>query len=337
MRESSNSKKLKVAENLLKIRHAEVVKGEHEKIAKITNSTFYELAKDYLNHCKHQKDYNNKLSIVKMLKQEFGDIPLNSFTIKNIENYQTGMLDAELSETTVNRKVAVLKHMFTKASEWKMTTEEVAKTVHSVKMYKLDNDRIRFLSDEEIQDLLKACDYVRTFKDGKTETQKQEHLKPILLFALNTGCRKEEILSLKWKQVDMKNSLISLDKTKNGEKRHISINEALKELLVGVEGKKHMNSTWVFHDQSTGKRFTDVTHSFKTAKKRAGIEDFRFHDLRHTFASHLVLSGVNIFTVSKLLGHKSVKMTMRYAHLDGKHFSNAVNTLNGIMKQKAQN
>ena len=272
-----------------------------------------------------------------MLKKNFGDIYLNSFTTKLIENYQTNMLDAEISETTVNRKIAVLKHMFTKASEWKMTTDEMSKTVHKVKMYKLDNDRIRFLSDEEIPELLEACDYVRTFKDGTIETKKQNHLKPILIFALNTGCRKEEILSLKWKQVDQRNGLINLDKTKNGEKRHIPINETLKELLSDLEGNRHAGSTWVFHDKKTGNRFTDVTHSFKTAKKRANIEDFRFHDLRHTFASHLVMVGVDLTTVSRLMGHKSLKMTLRYAHLAPKHFSNAVNMLNNIMKPKAQN
>jgi integrase len=337
VRETADSQKLRDAQDLLKIRHAQVVKGELEKISKIKNSAFFELATDYLNHCKHQKDYNNKSGIVNMLKKQFGDIPLNSFTIMQVENYQTEMLDAELSETTVNRKVAVLKHMFTKAVEWRKTTEEMSKTVHKVKMFKLDNDRLRFLSDEEIPELLKACDYVREFKNGKMEIQKQKHLKSLLILALNTGCRKEEILSLKWKQVDLKLGLLTLDKTKNGEKRHIPINETLAVLLVDLDKAKHASSSWVFHDPETGKRFIDVTHSFKTALKRANIEDCRFHDLRHTFASHLVMGGVDITTVSRLMGHKSLKMTLRYAHLAPMHFSNAVNTLNNIMREKAQN
>jgi integrase len=83
----------------------------------------------------------------------------------------------------------------------------------------------------------------------------------------------------------------------------------------------------VFYDASTGKRFTDVKKSFGTALKKAGIVDFRFHDLRHTFASHLVMGGVDITAVSKLLGHKSLIMTLRYSHLAPDHLSQAVNVL----------
>ncbi|MDR3581640.1 MAG: site-specific integrase [Oryzomonas sp.] len=336
-RESSKSRKKKDAIDLLKIRQADVVKGTLQKYEKIKNRSFFELATDYLVHCRHQKDYRNKHSIVNMLKSYFGDIPLNSFSKKQIQMYQIDMLENEISETTVNRKVAVLKHMFTIAEEWGDTTEEMLKLVHEVKMYKLDNCRIRFLHDDEIPKLLDACDYLREFKNGKTEIQKQKHLKPILRFALNTGCRKQEILSLRWKQVDLKLGIVTLDKTKNGEKRHIPINETLNELLADMKEENKAGNQWVFHDPETGKRFTDVTHSFKTACKRAGIEDFHFHDLRHTFASHLVMSGVDLTTVSKLMGHKSLKMTLRYAHLAPQHFTKAVNTLNSIMKQKAQN
>ena len=336
-REPTGSKRLRDAQDLLKIRQAEVVTGELEKISKIKNSSFFELATDYLNHSKYQKDYNNKLSIVNMLKKYFDNIPLKSFTVKMIEDYQTVLRDDEQSETTVNRKVAVLKHMFTKAADWNMTTEEMSKLVHRVKMFKLDNERLRFLSEDEIQHLYTACDYVRHFKNGKTEEPKQKHLKPIITFALNTGCRKEEILSLKWKQVDLKHGFVNLDKTKNGEKRHIPINETLNELLTGLKEKCPEGCQWVFIDEKSKKRLIDVSHSFITAKKRAGIEDFHFHDLRHTFASHLVMGGVDITTVSRLMGHKSLKMTLRYAHLAPMHLSNAVNTLNSIMSGKAQN
>jgi integrase len=219
--------------------------------------------------------------------------------------------------------------MFTKAGDWNMVSESVCKTVHRVKMFKVDNARIRFLSATEIMELLAACDHVSMFKNGKTEVKKQDHLKPIIIFALNTGCRKSEILSLKWDQVDLIHGFINLTKTKNGESRQIPINDVLRVMLKGLI--RRLDVPWVFYNPETGTRFTDCTHSFYTACKKAGIQDFHFHDLRHTFASHLVMGGVDLTTVSRLMGHKSLAMTLRYAHLAPDHLANAVNVLNSTM------
>jgi len=143
--------------------------------------------------------------------------------------------------------------------------------------------------------------------------------------------RKEEILSLEWdKHIDLKHGFILLNKTKNGDRREIPINQTLRETLQGLV--KHINSPYVFTD-SEGKRYQDVKRSFNSALKRAVIKDFRFHDLRHTFASHLVMTGIDLTTVSRLLGHKNLTMTLRYSHLAPEHMVRAVdlldNTLNG--------
>lgn len=329
VRESSNSGKFKEAEAILKLRQAAVVKGEQPETVKIKSYTFAELASKYLDHCVHQRDYRNKKSIVGMQVMEFGSLPLKSFTLDLLERYQAKILLGRVSETTANRKIAVLKHMFTKAEDWNMVSESVSKVVHKVKMFKLDNTRVRFLSDSEIRELYEACDYVKVLKSGKVGKNKQAHLKPIIAFALNTGCRREEILSLKWEQVDLKHGFVNLIKTKNAEKRSIKINDVLHETLSGLV--RRIDSPWVFHNPETGKRYREVTHSFKTACKRAGILDFHFHDLRHTFASHLVMGGVDLTTVSHLMGHKSLTMTLRYAHLAPDHVSNAVNVLNAKM------
>jgi integrase len=133
---------------------------------------------------------------------------------------------------------------------------------------------------------------------------------------LNTGMRRGEILSLEWeKHIDLKHGFIFLDVTKNGERREVPINQTLRETLKKLP--RRLDSPYVFTDNE-GNRFKDIKWSFKTALRRSEIKDFRFHDLRHTFASHLVMAGVNITTVKDLLGHKTLTMTLRYAHLAAK-------------------
>ncbi len=207
----------------------------------------------------------------------------------------------------VNRHLPTLKHMFTKAVEWEMVSEEILKKGRKAKQLQENNRRLRYLSTQECQDLIDACSH---------------HLKPIVITALNTGMRKEEILSLEWdRHVDLRHGFILLDKTKNGERREIPVNEMLRETLQGLV--RHINTPYVFVD-GDGSRFANIKRSFQSACRRAGIKDFRFHDLRHTFASHLIMAGVDLTTVKELLGHKSLVMTMRYAHLAPGHKAKAV-------------
>ena len=152
------------------------------------------------------------------------------------------------------------------------------------------------------------------------------HLRPILITALNTGMRKEEILSLKWEEnVDLRHGFLLLDRTKNGERREIPINATLRAALQGLT--RRLDSPYVFFDPLTGKRYRDVKRSFASACRRAGIKDFRFHDCRHTFASQLVMAGADLMTVKELLGHKTLAMTLRYSHLAPAHRRRAVDLL----------
>ncbi|WP_455379496.1 site-specific integrase, partial [Petrachloros mirabilis] len=130
------------------------------------------------------------------------------------------------------------------------------------------------------------------------------HLRPIVVVGLNTGMRRGEILSLRWEHCDLKHSFILLDKTKNGERREIPINVTVRSTLRGLE--RRLDIPYVFFDPKTGKPYQDVKRSFATACKKAGITDFHFHDLRHTFASQLVMSGIDLATVKELLGHKDI-------------------------------
>ena len=359
VRESTQSDKVKAAQDLLKLRQGEIVKGEQPDIIKIKNYSFKDLAAEYLTYCQNQRDYRAKSIRIQLLVSEFGNLPLKNFTTQLLEKYQTRLLTTKrtplkgtdtprepIAQATVNRRIAAIKNMFTKAADWNMVNDATSKQVHKVKMFKENNRRDHFLCAEEIQALLDACSSNVVTITGKILKQKQDHLKPIIIFALNTGCRKDEILSLKWENVDMKHGFINMVQTKNGERRQIPINDTLREMLKGLP--RRLDVPWLFYevvqkrDKVTGqekeiiKRFGDVKRSFNTACRKAGIHDFVFHSLRHTFASHLVMGGVDLTTVSRLMGHKSLTMTLRYSHLAPNHLTSAVNVLNSSMSTSTE-
>lgn len=136
--------------------------------------------------------------------------------------------------------------------------------------------------------------------------------------------RKGELLGLTWDCVDMTHGFIRLKQTKNGKARALPFNETLWGLFSGL--RTRLDVPWVFHD-AAGNRWEDVRHGFDRTCEAAGLTDFHFHDLRHTFASWLIMRGVPLATVSNLLGHTSPTMTLRYAHLSPKHLTSAVRAL----------
>lgn len=219
-------------------------------------------------------------------------------------------LQTPVRPATVNRELSLLKHMFSKAIEWGKCKENPAK---KVKKLKGEVKRVRFLMPDEVQILLSSC---------------ADYLKPIVTVAVHTGMRKGELLGLKWEQVNFEQGIITLHDTKNSERRDIPMDETVKTVLKGMEKKRDH----VFCNEE-GETFVRLQRSFEAALKKSGIEDFRFHDLRHTFASNLVMGGEDLNTVRELLGHKDLTMTLRYAHLAPNHKTRAVNILDRIMSQ----
>jgi integrase len=136
----------------------------------------------------------------------------------------------------------------------------------------------------------------------------------------------------------LRHGFILLDVTKNEERREVPINQTLREaletLLRGTkEQPPRLDIPWVFYDAKTGNHFADLRKAFRLACKRVGV--FRFHDMRHTFASYLVMAGVELTTVKELLGHKTLTMTLRYAHLVPSHKISAVNILDETINGKS--
>jgi integrase len=194
-----------------------------------------------------------------------------------------------------------------------MVEEEALKRIRKVKQLAENNKRLRFLSKEECEALINVCD---------------NHLKPVVIMAIHTGMRRGEILSLTWDQIDVASGFIYLEVTKNGERREIPIDKKLKETLGNII--RRLDIPYVFYDAKTGKPFKEVKKSYASAVKKAKLKDLHFHDLRHTYASLLVMDGVSIPTLMKLLGHKSMTMTMRYANLSQAHKAKAVEALDRI-------
>ncbi|MFZ6007201.1 MAG: tyrosine-type recombinase/integrase [Nitrospirota bacterium] len=256
--------------------------------------------------------------MARQLQRYFGNYLLNDFNVEVIEQFQSEGLKRGLAPGGVNRPIGTLKAMFTKALDWDMITEDVLKRVRKVKAIKGERKILRYLTVEECHALIEACDPI---------------IKPIVITALNTGMRRGEILSLKWDNVDLRHGFILLDiNTKTGERREIPINDMLRATLQALQ--RRLDVPYVFYDPTTGKPIHDFRKRFASALRRAKITDFRFHDLRHTFASQLVMSGVDITTVSKLLGHKSLTMTLRYAHLAPSHLTEGVKKLDVVLSSK---
>jgi integrase len=259
---------------------------------------------------------------------------LVGITEEEIEAYRSTRKDVATiagrprSNSTLNHELAILKQLFRKAIAWGYL-ERGKDPAQDVKKFPESKGRVRFLSIEEAKALLEAA---------------SAHLRPILICALETGMRRGEILRLTWEDVDFRNGTLYIAKTKNGDPRHVPMSGRLRATLnalprslltrhvfagsirktpAGGNRKRPLNQSI----GKVGKPFQDVDTSFENACTAAGIEGFRFHDLRHTAASHMIMRGVPFRTVGEILGHKTAAMTERYSHLTPEHKKQAVEML----------
>jgi len=240
----------------------------------------------------------------KRLNADFGRKYLFQITSLDIENYKAKRLNEhKVRPATVNRELALCKIIFNKAIQWGIF--RLANPVKQVAFLKENNKRLRFLSKEEIIKLYE-------FLSGEALA--------LVKFAINTGMRRGEIMKLTWHDIDILQRLIYIKDSKSGESRVIPMNETLVNLLCSLRKGADVSPV-----------FSSVHRTaFENALEEAKIDDASFHTLRHTFASHLAMEGVDLFTLSKLLGHSDIKMTMRYAHLGPNHMAKAMQVMDTI-------
>jgi integrase len=245
------------------------------------------------------------------------------FKGKNLSDIKPDLVEAykakrklEVSPATVNRELACLKTIMNKAVEWgKLEVNPIAK----VKKFREQTVKERILTNEEITRLLEAA---------------APHLRPILIVLLNTGMRRGEVLNLKWSDVDFKTGYIFIGDSKSGKSRRVPMSGLVYETLERL--KENKRSEFVFSNSATGEHIKDIKTGFHAACRRAGIKGVRIHDLRHTAASKMVEAGVDLVTVSKILGHSSIQMTMRYAHPTAEAMRRAVESLADLLEKRRQ-
>lgn len=279
---------------------------------------FEEVIGIYMSERKHRSGQRDRYSL-KRLQPHFSGRDLRELKRGDVRRYVTARLADGVCESTVKRELKLLSA----AINFVRTEHDSPELPNPVQSLGLDGgeSRVRWISRSEASSLILATGM----------TARQPHLRNFVRLALSTGCRKNELLALEWRRVDFERSHLRLEceHTKNGKRRLVPLNSGALSALRDQRDwvvRHCAGSDWVFAS-SSGRRIGTLQKGFVAACARAGIENFRIHDLRHTFASWLVMEGVSLYVVKDLLGHSSITVTERYAHLSPDHGRAAVQKL----------
>ncbi len=296
--------------------------GRHFKTAEAKRHTVKEMVDRYFRAILPTKgaQKSNQKTQLEWWKSRLGDYTLADTTPSLIAECRDELLEGETlrgkkrSPSTVNRYLAALSHCFTIAvKEWEWLDDS---PMRKVRKPKEPRGRVRFLSDDERKRLLVAC------KESDNNL-----LYAIVVLALSTGARKTEILTLKWDQVDLQRGQITLYETKNNEIRSLPLTGHALELIKGISKVRSIDTDLLFPGKKR-KEPINIRWIWEIALKQAEIADFRFHDLRHSAASYLAMNGATLAEIAEVLGHKTLAMVKRYAHLSQQHTSKVVAKMN---------
>ena len=284
-------------------RRTEIAEGKHLDRRTVRRVTLRQYAEEYTRiYSARKRSALRDTSSLKALLPVLGDLYLDAITPEMVQRYQTDRL-AKRKPATVNRELALLKTMFNRAIEnGKVTTNPVVKA----KFLKENNARCRILEDEE-RERLRAEFHPR--------------IRRIYDFARNTGLRRGEIFMLEWRDVDLRGRFLRVREAKSGEGRTMPLNGTACAILEEIPYR--IDGGYVFC-RPDGEAIRGIRKGFESGVRRAGIRDYTFHDSRHEFASALAMAGVDLNTIRELLGHKTMRMVMRYSHLTDRHKARAV-------------
>lgn len=324
VRRSTGTADRRLAESILGKVRGQIVEGRFFETLEEQTRTFDELMERYLTeHAAKKSQPRHYHGYAKSLTAFFGGRTLVEITPKLIVEYKNRRYAAGLKPASINRELASLKKAFNLAvREWEWCRDN---PVSRVSMERENNQRDRWLSFEEEARLLQGC---------------APWLHDLVTFALHTGMRMGEILELTWQGVDCTRRTVMVFRSKNGERRTIPVNETVLSVLRQKSKVRSLMTDLVFCSHVfTPMESGHLRRSFRVALSKAKIEDFHFHDLRHTFATRLVQAGVDLYKVQRLLGHKSPIMTQRYAHHYPESLRDGVNILDrlaGVSTKLAQ-
>ena len=310
----------------------------HQQMADIDNFTKAHgygaskatLAQAIDKYIREHKIKSLSLPILNWWKAKLGNKLLTAITTTDIvacrselmtTEYQIGHQFRPRQAATINKYVIILSGLMTTAmKEWQIISSNPCQQIKKLKEPK---GRTRYLTHDEIKLLLDAC-----------QKSKMAYLYPIVVIALSTGARRSEILKLKWKDVMFDEHRLIFEDTKNGDTRSVPLCGNAYSMLAQMKnesGKIH-DFDLVFQGRIKGKVF-DFKKAWKTALKTAGIQDFRFHDLRHTAATYLLRTGIGLIPLSEILGHHTMDMVKRYAHVMTDYKQKFVENMNQSMFQ----
>lgn len=253
--------------------------------------------------------HSDAVNVIRALKTSFNTLlplRLDEVTIKQIELLRSQWIASGRKPSTTNRNITRLRGLFSRAVEWGFLEEH---PLSKLKQMKVDRKgRVRYLTSEEEKALREALD--------KRNEISKDHLKPLVILSLNTGMRRGEVFNLKWSDIDLRNKVLTVegDTAKSGQTRHIPLNKEALSTLKNWKTKNNNEYGYVFPSKAGG-RLDNVKKSWTNLLTQAKIGNFRWHDLRHTFASKLARKGVPLNTSRELLGHSDLAMTLRYSHL----------------------
>lgn len=270
---------------------------------------FGSVADRFLKHQKprlSKRAYEREELIVNRHLKPFFSGRIAAIRQSDVEQYVTER-SSKVSAHTIHKELQAIKHLLRMAVSWQIIPVNPA---HSVKSPKVPPGRIRYLQAAEFRLLLVNC---------------PNWLRPIAALAVSTGMRLSEILNLRWIDIDLNHQSILLPQTKNGESRIVYLNQMATSVLTSLDSPQKSTDR-LFHVGSPNR----VSVAFSRACRKVGIENFRFHDLRHTAASWLRMKGADIHTVAQLLGHKDLRMAARYQHLSPAYLAEAVGKLDGV-------
>ena len=296
-------------------RLVEIREGRYFPKAKIVKPTFKDLTGDYLAYADlHHKRKGDDLPRVETWLEAFGSTIAEDVKLSQVEQVMARLKDEGMEAATIARRLVVLKAIYNRAfREDRIEKNPIAR----VRPPKFDNRIVRYLTPEQEERLFQALPL---------------RLHPIVTVALHTGCRQGELLRLQWGDVDFGSGTFLVREAKSGESRRVMMNSQVQTVLIGMPGRNNPGGPVFTNVLGKPMDGGGLRKEFIEAVKRAGLDPFRFHDLRHTFASRLAMNGANDRTLQTLLGHKSQTMILRYAHLGPTHLWNAIEglTKNGI-------
>lgn len=314
--ESTGTNNLKLAKRIYVKRLTEIAEGKWFDKNTLPEVTMGEILDRYMSEISPNLSPTTNmrnLSKAKNLKAFFGATLLQDVTASTVSAYKAKCLEKGYSKETILRELGLLRRIFNiSIFEWELCKENpVPKALRT--LGKVDSKRVRYLNADELERLT---------------TKLPDWLKPIVTIARHTGLRRSNILEMTWDQVNLTKRTVIIPRTKNGSPLGMPLTQTAAQILAKILETKHTTSPFVFCDMD-GKPFSPdaVSQAFIRARKKAKIENLRFHDLRHDFASRLVQNGVSIHVVRELLGHSDLRMTIRYSHLAPENLSEAVKIL----------